>query len=108
MAYFALKHTTNQQFMFNLHADNGQIILTSETYMTQQNAQGGITSAKANAQSDSRYDRRMSGSQFYFVLLAANNEVIGTSERYTSKEAMETGISAVKKDAPTAPVKDQT
>jgi uncharacterized protein YegP (UPF0339 family) len=101
MAYFVLKRTSNQQFMFNLHADNGEIILTSETYTTKQSAQSGITSAKANAPSDSRYDRRTSGSQFYFVLRGANSEVLGTSD-------MENGISAVKKEAPTAPVKEQT
>jgi len=54
MAYFALKRTLNQQFMFNLHADNGESILTSETYTTKQNAQCGITAAKANAPTDSR------------------------------------------------------
>jgi len=108
MAYFALKRTSNQQFMFNLHADNGEIILTSETYVSKQGAQGGITSAKTNAPNDSRYDRRTSGSQSYFVLRGTNNEVVGTSERYTSKQAMENGVSAVKKEAPTAAVSDLT
>ncbi|MDX2151480.1 MAG: YegP family protein [Bryobacteraceae bacterium] len=106
MAYFALKRTSNQQFMFNLHADNGEIILTSETYTTKQNAQGGINAVKANAPNDSRYDRRTSGSQFYFVLRGGNSEILGTSERYTSKQGLENGISAVKKEAPTAPVRD--
>jgi uncharacterized protein YegP (UPF0339 family) len=108
MAHFALKRTSNQQFMFNLHADNGEIILTSETYTTRQSAEGGINSAKKNAPDDSRYDRRTSASQFYFVLRAANNEVLGASERYKSKQGMENGISAVKKDAPAAPVRDET
>jgi uncharacterized protein YegP (UPF0339 family) len=75
--------------MFNLHATNGEIILTSETYVTKSAAQGGVASVKANAPIDSRYDRRASSSQFYFVLRAANNEVIGTTERYTTKQAME-------------------
>ena len=29
MAYFTIKRTSNQQYMFNLHATNGEIILTS-------------------------------------------------------------------------------
>ncbi|HWQ91707.1 MAG TPA: YegP family protein [Clostridia bacterium] len=108
MAYFSLKRASNQQFMFNLVADNGEIILTSETYTTKASAQGGISAVKANAPLDHRYDRRSSGTQFYFVLRGGNYEVLGTSERYTTQQARETGIAAVKREAPSATVRDLT
>lgn len=108
MAYFRLKKTKNQQFMFNLVADNGEVILTSETYTRRAGAQSGISSVRTNAPTDSRYDRRTSGKQFYFVLQAANNKVIGTSERYTRTQSMESGIASVKREAPDAPLRDLT
>ena len=108
MAYFKLKKTKNQQYMFNLVADNGEVTLTSETYTRRSGARNGISSVKTNAPTDSRYDRRTSGKQFYFVLQAANSKVIGTSERYTRSQSMERGIASVKREAPDAPVRDLT
>ncbi len=108
MAYFGLKKTSNQQFMFNLIADNGEVILTSETYIAKAGAQGGVSAVKANAPLDSRYDRRVSGSQHYFVLRGANYEVLGTSERYSTQQGRENGIAAVKREAPNAAVRDLT
>ena len=46
---FALKKTSDDQFMFNLHAPNGEIIATSERYTTKQSALNGIDSVKKNA-----------------------------------------------------------
>jgi uncharacterized protein YegP (UPF0339 family) len=106
---FELKKTTNGQFMFNLKASNGQVILTSETYTSKAGATNGITAVKQNAPIDSRYDRRTSGkNQPYFVLKAGNNEPLGKSEMYSSSAAMENGIQSVKDNAPTAPTDDQT
>lgn len=106
---YALKRTSDGQFMFNLHAANGEVILTSERYQTKASAENGITSVKANAPNDSRYERKQStDGQHYFILKAANGEPIGRSERYSTKAAMENGIAAVKKNGPIAPVEDQT
>ena len=46
-----------EQFMFNLHAANGEIILTSERYTAKASAQNGIDSVKENSPIDGRYDR---------------------------------------------------
>jgi uncharacterized protein YegP (UPF0339 family) len=74
VAHFAIRRTGNQQYIFNLHATNGEIILTSETYVSKQGAQNGIASVKTNAPNDDRYDRKSSGQQFDFVLRASNND----------------------------------
>ena len=105
---FDLKKASNAQFMFNLRAENSEIILTSETYTVKASAENGIRSARTNATKDDRYNRKISGSQYYFTLEGANGEIIGTSERYTSTAARDNGIASVKKNAPTAPVKDLT
>lgn len=106
---FQLKEAKNGQFHFNLFANNGQIILSSEMYKAKASAVKGIESVKTNAPHDDRYERRQSKKQEpYFVLKARNGEIIGTSEMYSSKQAMENGISSVKTNAPGAPTEALT
>ncbi len=107
-AKYELKGTSDGQFMFNLKAANGEVILTSERYTEKASAENGIASVKQNSSDDGRYDRRTAkdGSP-YFVLIAANGEVIGKSEMYSSAVAMENGIQSVKTNGPGASVEDQ-
>ncbi|QNI38328.1 YegP family protein [Edaphobacter albus] len=108
-AHYELKPAANSQFMFNLKAANGEIILTSETYKSKEAALNGIESVKKNSPHDEQYERKKShSSQPYFVLKARNHEVIGRSEMYSSEAAMEKGIESVKKNGPDATVKDIT
>jgi hypothetical protein len=108
-AKFELKKAANGQFMFNLKGGNGEVILTSETYVAKAAAKDSIASVRANALIDARYDRRVAANgQRYFVLKALNGQVLGTSETYSSAQAMEDGIAAVKRDAPNAPLEDLT
>lgn len=105
-AYFHLK-PSGSQWMFNLKAGNGEIVLTSERYVSKQGAQDGIASVKTNAPLDARYVRKNnSAGSPYFVLTAANGFTIGTSEAYSSGSARDQGIEVVKKIAPTAPTKE--
>jgi len=106
---FELKKASNGQFMFNLKATNGQVILTSEQYEAKGGAQNGIESVRTNAPDDGRYERKTStGGQPYFVLKAANGQTVGRSEMYSSASAMENGIESVKTNAPSAVVDDLT
>ncbi len=45
---YELKKTSNDQFMFNLKAANGEIIGTSEMYSSTSARDNGIESVKAN------------------------------------------------------------
>lgn len=106
---FELKQAANGQFHFNLKANNGQVILSSELYKAKASATKGIESVQLNAPHDHRYDRRTSKKdEPYFVLKAGNGEIIGNSEMYSSTAAMENGISSVKTNAPGAPTEDLT
>jgi uncharacterized protein YegP (UPF0339 family) len=108
-AKYELKRTSDEQFMFNLKAAHGEIILASERYTAKSSAQAGIESVRANAPIDERYDRRKSSKEEpYFVLKAANGEIIGKSEMYSSSSAMENGIESVKTNGPSAPFEDIT
>ncbi|MDX2180045.1 MAG: YegP family protein [Bryobacteraceae bacterium] len=107
-AKFKVKKTAGGKFMFNLHAGNGEIILTSETYESKSGAENGVESVRANAPLDERYDRKESSNgQPYFTLKAANGQTIGKSEMYSSAAAMENGIASVKRNAPQAALVDE-
>lgn len=106
---FILKKSNGGQFYFNLKAGNGEVILTSETYVTKPNALEGVASVKTNAPLDERYERKTAtNGQPYFALKAANGQALGKSEMYSSPSAMENGIASVKANAPEAAVDDQT
>ncbi len=106
---FELKQATNGQFHFNLKANNGAIILSSELYQEKRSAEQGIASVKTNAANDTRYERRTAkNGEPYFVLKASNGEIIGKSEMYSSTSAMENGIDSVKRNAGDARVYDLT
>jgi len=108
MAKYQLKKSTDGQFDFTLHADNGEKILTSEMYKAKPGALNGIESVKTNSANEGRYERKVSkAGKPYFVLKAANNEVIGTSEEYSSDSAMDNGVAAVKAAGPMAATDDQ-
>lgn len=102
------RSTYNSQYYYRLRARNGEIILNGEGYLTKQSCLNGITSVKANAPYDFRYDRRDGFNNFTFNLKASNGEIIGRSENYTTRAARENGIAAVKTDAPDAPIEDLT
>ena len=106
---YALTMTSDGRFLFNLRADNGEKILTSESYDAKASAHKGIESVRSNVSDDARFDRRTSNDDKpYFVLKAANGEILGTSQQYSSAAAMENGVQSVMANAPKATVDDSS
>jgi len=107
MGKFVIKQVSSG-YRFNLKADNGQVILTSETYTTKAACQNGIDSVKSNAKSDSNYERKTSSNnKYYFNLKAGNGQIIGTSEMYEAAAGRDNGIESVKSNAPGASVVEE-
>lgn len=107
MGKFEITKRTNGEFQFNLKANNGQIILTSEGYVTKANCQNGIDSVKNNSQDDAKFDRKTSANdKFFFNLKATNGQIIGSSQMYESAAGRDNGIESVKTNAPEATVED--
>lgn len=100
--------TANSQYYYRLKAVNGETILSGEGYTTKQSCLNGIASVKANAPTDSRYERKDAFGNYRFNLKAANGEIIGKSEGYVSYAGREDGITSVKVNAPIAPTEDLT
>src|SRR5690606_24236144 len=90
---YELKKASNGQFMFNLKAGNGQIILTSEQYKAKSGAENGIESVRKNSSVIDRFEKKTSsGGKPFFVLKAGNHEIIGNSQMYDSESARDNGI----------------
>ena len=107
MGKFVISKRTNGEFQFNLKADNGQVILTSEGYSSKAGCENGIASVKTNSQDDSKYDKKTSSNgKPYFNLKASNGQIIGTSEMYESTSGRDNGIASVKSNAPSASTED--
>ena len=106
---FELKQSASGQFMFNLKAANGQVVLTSELYQDKGAAQDGIASVRKYAGADANYERKTSKKgEPFFVLKAVNGQTIGKSEMYASTSSMQKGIESVKANAADAAIVDLT
>ena len=70
--FYELKVAKDGQFMFNLKAANGQVILTSELYKTKASAENGIASVQKNGVDAKNFEYRVAkNDKPYFVLKAA-------------------------------------
>ncbi len=95
-ARFAVYEGASQKFFFSLYAKNGEKVLRSEAYDTEEAALNGAFSVADNGIIKARYAvLRASNGKYYFNLKASNGQVIGTSELYATKASAERGRNAV-------------
>ncbi|HAF27882.1 MAG TPA: hypothetical protein DCG75_02440 [Bacteroidales bacterium] len=107
MGKFEITKRKDENFMFNLKASNGEIILTSQGYTAKSACQNGIESVKTNSVDKKMFIKETaSDGSHYFNLTAANTQVIGTSQMYTSTQGRDNGIDSVKENAPKAEISD--
>lgn len=109
MGKFICSKRSNGEYQFNLQANNGQVILTSEGYKAKAGCDNGIESVRKNATNDARYEcKTAKNGKTYFVLKASNGQVIGTSQMYADQSGCDKGMASVKANAPDAAVEDTT
>lgn len=102
---FELKASENGQFTFVLKADNGEIILRSESYSSKAAAEKGIASVQSHAANPVNYSKHEAkDGSFYFNLLAANGLIVGTSQMYKSEAARDKGLASVQTNGPSTTV----
>jgi uncharacterized protein YegP (UPF0339 family) len=103
--YYELKSSASGQPMFNLRAENNQVILTSQLYSSKEAALKGIASVQTHGPDPASFEKLVSGQgEPYFVLKASNSQVIGTSQMYGSEQARDIGIASVMKNSPSEKV----
>jgi len=122
MGKFAIRKTKTG-IKFNLKANNGEIIATSEVYSSGAACRKGVESVRVNAAAAGIEDQTVEGFQkakhpkfeiyldkageFRFRLKASNGQIIAVSEGYKAKAGCLNGIESVKKNAPDAAVEEE-
>ena len=105
MGKFVITTRKSGEFQFNLKANNGLVILTSEGYATKAACLSGIESVKKNATIATRFEEKVAkNGKPFFNLKASNGQIIGASQMYSSLTTMKAGITSVQKNAPEASV----
>ncbi|MGC4009357.1 MAG: YegP family protein, partial [Pseudomonas sp.] len=66
-AKYHLKKASDGQFHFNLHASNGEIVLTSELYKAKTSAVDGIESVRKNSQREGAFEVRCCSDSIVFL-----------------------------------------
>ena len=118
MGKFVIK-ATKTGIKFDLKANNGEVIATSEVYTSEAACRKGIESVRTNAisaiedqtvepievQKHPKYEVYVDKvGEFRFRLKARNGEIIAVSEGYKQKPSCLNGIDSVKRNAPEAEV----
>lgn len=102
---FVCTKSKDGQEQFVLKANNGQVILTSESYKSAKSCANGIESVRKNSQVENRFETKTAkDGRSYFVLKAANGQVVGQSQMYKSASGCANGIKSVAENAPGAEV----
>lgn len=95
-ARFDVFRGADGRFYFNLHASNGEIVLSSQGYADEADALNGTFSVTENGLDPASYDvREASNGGFYFNVVASNGRVIGTSEVYATRYNAERATESV-------------
>lgn len=105
---------------FDLKANNGQVIATSEVYNSDAACKNGIASVQKNAPTAAVENQTVEGytkeknpkfeiyadkaGEFRFRLKAGNGQIIAVSEGYTTLANCANGVESVKKNAPSAEI----
>ena len=108
---------------FDLKANNGEVIATSEVYTSESACRNGIESVQKNAPIAPVEDQTVEGfatetnpkfevykdkaGEFRFRLKARNGQIIATGEGYKAKASCLNGIESIKKNAPEAEIVEE-
>ena len=105
--------------MFNLLADNGKVICTSQVYASDSSCMSGVESVRTNSRSkiedqtageykkltNPKYEIFLdSAGEYRFRLKAMNGEIIAASQGYKSKGSCKKGIASISNNAPAAEI----
>ena len=117
MGKFIIKNT-NTGIKFDLKANNGEVIATSEVYTSESACRNGVDSVMRNAPIAPIEDQTVEGyevlkhpkfevyldkaGEFRFRLKATNGQIIAVGEGYKAKASCFNGIDSVKRNAPDA------
>ena len=123
MGKFVISKTKTDGVKFNLKANNGEVIATSQVYKSLVYCKKGIASVQKNAPDAPVEDQTVEGyakvknpkfeiykdkkGEYRFRLKAGNGQIIATGEGYKELKSCKNGINSIKKNAPAAKIVEE-
>ena len=89
-------------YFFELRASNGEVLLSSEEYTSEQGAIGGIKTHKANIEKERFRISPTKKGDYIFKIMNAKNTLLCTGANYATRERCERAVESVKRFAQTA------
>lgn len=87
-----------------LSASNGEVMLTSEIYSTEEGARNGVGTIIKGVETGNFVIYRDKGGDYYYKLKSAGNRLLCVGEIYKTKDACEKAVQSVKRIAKDSPV----
>ena len=102
-----VEQKSDDEFISLLSASNGEVMLTSETYVSEDGARKGIeTIIKAVENGEFVIHKNKSGT-FYFKLKSAGNRLLCAGEIYKERARCESAVESVKRIAADSPIVEE-
>ena len=101
---WVIKKKSEEDFVWNLIANNGEIVLASESYVSASGAKAGLDSIKENINQDRFQIHSDKNDHFFFKLKNGANKLQAMGQVYNTKQSAKNSIESVKRFAETAAV----
>lgn len=92
-----IKEKGDGEFVAFLYANNGEIMLTSEIYTSEESARAGIDTIRKNVDSGTFVNYKDKNKNYYFKLKSVKNRILCVSETYKSEALAESAKESVKR-----------
>lgn len=92
-----IKEKGEGEFVAFLYANNGEIMLTSEIYASEESARAGIDTIRKNVDGGTFVNYKDKNKNFYFKLKSVKNRILCVSETYKSEALAESAKESVKR-----------
>lgn len=92
-----IKEKGEGEFVAFLYANNGEIMLTSEIYTSEESARAGIDTIRKNVDGGTFVNYKDKNKNYYFKLKSVKNRILCVSETYKSESLAESAKESVKR-----------
>lgn len=92
-----IKEKGEGEFVVFLYANNGEIMLTSEIYTSEESARAGIDTIRKNVDGGTFVNYKDKNKNYYFKLKSVKNRILCVSETYKSEALAESAKESVKR-----------
>ncbi len=101
---WVIEKESENEFVSKLLASNGEVMLTSEIYMSEEGARNGISTIIRSIVADNFSIYQDKNNNFYYKIKSANKRLLCVGEIYKSKESCLKSVESVKRIAENSPI----